>query len=232
MLIRASGRTAAIIAMAGVAAVGLVACGGDDSSRTETVTVRTGASPTTAPSPTTVAEDPATIVLRLSDLPSGWIELEAGEGFGEDEVCGFAIADGLVTRAESNFQDPVGVEGVRSEAGVAATEGDAENLFGVVERTLGSCTEWETPGEPGAATWQVEPADVEPLGDESIAVQLQSGTGSGDFRAVAVYVRVKEYISGVADTRSAPDAGTIGEQIAETERLARIVVDRMGEPAG
>ena len=222
----------AMIAVAGVVAFGTSACGGGDPSPTETISVTTGVSPATETTPATTSEEPGAIVLRLSDLPPGWMELDAGRGFGDDEVCGFQIADGLVETAETNFQDAAGTEGVGSEAGVAATSGDAENLFGVVESTLSACTEWETPGEPGTTTWRVEPADVEPLGDESIAVRLQTGTGAGGFRAVAVYVRVKEYISGVADTRSAPDAGTLDEQIAETERLARIVVDRMGEPAG
>jgi len=231
--IRREGQGVVAVLSAVVVAITLAACGGgDDSSRTETVTVTTETSPTTAPPPVTVTEDPATIVLQLSDLPPGWTELGAGEGFGEEEVCGFAIADGLVARAETNFQDSNGVEGVGSEAGVTATEGDAESLFGVAKDVLGTCTQWRPPGESGATTWRVEPADVEPLGDESVAVQLQTGNGPGDFRAVATYVRVKEYIAGVADTRSASDAGTIDEQIAETERLARIVVDRMGEPAG
>ena len=230
---RAAVGATAMIAVAGVVAFGTSACGGDgDSTTSETVTATTEASPTTGATTAGTFEDPGTIVLRLSDLPPGWMELDAGEGFGDDEVCGFRIADDLVATAETNFQDGAGTEGVGSESGVAAGPGDAESLFEVVESTLDACTEWETPGGAGAMTWQVEPADAEPLGDQSIAVQLQTGTGADDFRAVAVYVRVKEYISGVADTRSVPDAGTVEEQIADTERLARIVVDRMGEPAG
>ena len=222
-----------MIVVAGFVTFGTSACGGDDDpSPTETVTVTTEASPSTGVMPATTSEDPGTIVLRLSDLGPGWMELDAGQGFGDDEVCGFRIADGLAATAETNFQDAAGTEGVGTAAGVATSPGDAENLFGVVESTLRACTEWETPGDSGTATWRVEPADVEPLGDESIAVQLRTGTGAGDFRAVAVYVRVKEYISGIADTRSVPDSGTLDGQIAETERLARIVVDRMGEPAG
>jgi hypothetical protein len=227
MRMRKGGRAVVVVVTAGVAAITLAACGGGGgSSETERVTV------TTRGSTTTVAEDPATNVLQLSDMPPGWIELESGQGFGEDEVCAFEIADGLEASAESGFQDPESGQGVGSEVGVTATPADAEDLFEVVETTLSACTDWESPDPSGPIAWQVEPAELEPLGDESVAVQLQTGAGGAELRAVAVYTRVGEYISGVANTRVASEGVTVDDQIAETEQFARIVVDRMGEPAG
>lgn len=231
MRIRKEGRAVAVVVTAGVAAITLAACGGgDDSSKTDTTTVRNGEA--TTATTTAVAEDPATLVLQLSDMPPGWIELESGRGFGEDEVCGFEIADGFEESAESGFQDPESFSGVGSEVGVAATPADAEDLFEVVTSTLSACTEWESADASGTMTWQVEPAELEPLGDESVAVQLKTGEGSAELRAVAVYSRVGEYISGVANTQLTSAGATLDEQVAETEQFARVVVDRMGEPAG
>jgi hypothetical protein len=134
-------------------------------------------------------------LLRLSDLPDGWVgSEEAGQ---VEELC-----DGRDPVAEVPPDDLAQVGFNRGATGPVLSnvvtdypnDDEAGDLLDAVRESIARCDEFAT--ESGAYT--LTETDVSGLGDEAVAATLSGDTELGELQGQLIYVRVDDRVAAIA----------------------------------
>jgi hypothetical protein len=157
-------------------------------------------------------------LLRLSDLPDGWVgSEEAGQ---VEELC-----DGRDPVAEVPPDDLAQVGFNRGATGpvlsnvvtVYPNEDEAGDLLDAVRESIARCDEFAT--ESGAYT--LTETDVSGLGDEAVAATLSGDTELGELKGQLIYVRVDDRVAALALV----GIGDVDPDLAR--ELIELVTDRL-----